>query len=141
MSIRTALAAGAIAAGTTAAALLPVTGAAAAPAATTQQVKVISSCAAARYKPTSYIFTCADANTGMLNATYDWWTTKTAHGTATYYYNDCKPYCAAGKVHKLQAEFTLFRVVKTAKYGPLFSRIEVDTRQGHQVVQLVTSTS
>jgi len=138
MSIRTTVTAATVAAA--AATLLTGTGAVAAPAATSTQVKVISSCTAATYQPTKYIFYCADANAGMKHASYDWWTAKTAHGTATFYYNDCTPNCAAGHFHFVKAEFTLFRVVKTAKYGPLFSRASVDTRQGHQIYDLPTST-
>ena len=137
MSIRTTITAATVAAA--AATLLTGTGAVAAPSAATQ-VKVISSCTAAKYKPTSYIFYCADANSGMKHATYDWWTAKTAHGTATLYDNDCEPNCAAGHFHFVKAEFTLFRIVKTAKYGPLFSRADVNTRQGHQIYDLPTST-
>ena len=103
-------------------------------------VKVISSCTATKYKPTRYIFFCADANQGMTHASYKWWTAKTAHGVATFYYNDCEPNCAAGHFHMVPAEFTLFRVVRSAKYGPLFSRVSVDTRQGHQIYDLPTST-
>lgn len=109
-------------------------------AASGQQVRVIAACAAPKYKPTKYIFACADGNNGMKNAAYDWWTAKTAHGTATFYYNDCTPNCAAGHFHFVRAEFTLFRVVQTTKSGPLFSRASVDTRQGHQVYYLPTST-
>ena len=138
MSIRNTVTAATVAAA--AATLLTGTGAIAAPAATSTQVKVISSCTKATYQPTKYVFYCADANSGMKNATYDWWTAKTAHGTATLYYNDCTPNCAAGHFHFVRAEFTLFRVVKTAKYGPLFSRASVDTRQGHQIYDLPTST-
>lgn len=133
MSIRTTIAALTVAAAT--ATLMPVTGASAA-----TQVRVISSCTAAKYKPTSFVFFCADAGAGLQHASYDWWTAKTAHGTATYYYNDCTPYCAAGHVHRQQAEFTLFRVKSTSQYGPLFARAEVDTPQGHHVFDLPTST-
>lgn len=133
-----ALTIGAVTAAISVASLLPAAGAQAAPTAT-QQVKVISSCTAAKSEPAKYVLACADANRGMTHASYDWWTTKTAHGTATFYYNDCDPYCAAGHFHHMPAEFTLFRVRNTSKYGPLFTRIEVDTRQTHDVYQLPTS--
>ena len=143
MSIRTTIAAGTVAVAATVAvgtaALVAATGAIPASAAT-QQVKAISSCTAAKYQPTKYILACGDANAGMKNASYDWWTTKTAHGTATFYYNDCTPSCAAGHFHFVKAEFTLFHVVQTKKYGPLFDRVSVDTRQGHQIYYLPTST-
>lgn len=112
-------------------------GAAATPA-TTQHVRVISSCTKATYQPKSYIFFCADGGAGLKNATYHWWTTKTAHGTGTYYFNDCTPSCVAGTVHKQAAEFTAYRVRNTSNDGALFTRVEVDTRQGHHVFQMPT---
>ena len=119
-------------------ALAPATGAVAAP--TTQHVRVISSCTKATYQPSSFIFFCADGGAGLQHATYDWWTTKTAHGSGTYYFNDCKPSCAGGTVHKQTAVFTLYRVRETSKYGQLFTRVTVDTRHGHHVFQFPTST-
>lgn len=114
------------------------TGATAAPSAGTT-VKVISSCTKATIQPKSYLFFCADGGAGLRHATYDWWSTKTAHGTGTYYFNDCKPSCAGGTVHKQAAEFALYRVRNTSKYGPLFTRAVVDTKQGHHVFEFPTS--
>jgi hypothetical protein len=120
-------------------ALATATGAHAAPSAS-PTVHVISSCTKATFEPNSYVFFCADAGAGLQKATYAWWTTKTAHGTGVYYHNDCTPNCAAGHVHHGQAEFTLYRVRNTSKYGPLFTQIEVDTRSSHHVFELPTST-
>jgi len=103
-----------------------------------QHVRVISSCTKATYQPKSYIFFCADGGAGLKHATYDWWTAETAHGTATYFFNDCKPSCVAGTVHKQAAEFTAYRVRDTADQGPLFTRVEVDTRRGHHVFEMTT---
>jgi hypothetical protein len=138
MSVRTTIAAVTVAAAATV--LATTTGAVAAPSASSTQVKAISSCKSPQYKPTKYILACGDANAGMKNVAYDWWTTKTAHGTATLYYNDCNPNCAAGHFHFVKAEFTLFHVVQTKKLGPLFDRVSVDTRQGHQIYYLPTSS-
>jgi hypothetical protein len=113
------------------------TGAVAAPTAD-QKVRVISSCTKATYQPKSYIFFCADGGAGLKNATYDWWTAKTAHGTATYYYNDCTPSCVAGTVHERKAEFTVYRVRETKNQGPLFTRVDVATRHGHHVFEMTT---
>ena len=119
--------------------LATATGATAAPS-SSQQVKVISSCTNATTQPKSYVFFCADGGAGLQHATYDWWTSKTAHGTGTYYFNDCKPSCVAGTVHKHAAEFSLYRVRDTKKYGALFTRIDVVTKYGHHVFQMPTST-
>src|SRR4051794_23632282 len=79
-------------------------------AAPTGAVKVIAACAKAVYKPGHYIFTCADGGAGLKHASYTWWTHKTAHGTGTYYFNDCRPDCADGTLHYQHAEFSLYRV-------------------------------
>jgi hypothetical protein len=119
--------------------LATATGATAGPSAS-PQVKVISSCTKATYQPSSYILFCGDANAGLQKAAYGWWTTKTAHGTGIYSHNDCTPNCASGHEKHGKAEFTLYRIRNTAKYGPLFTRIEVDTRSSHHVFELPTST-
>jgi hypothetical protein len=103
-------------------------------------VRAIAACAKAAYKPTSYVMTCADAGIELNKAHYQWWTRHTAHGNGVYSFNDCTPSCAAGTFHSQAASFTLYRVVKTSKYGRLFSRIEIDTRQGHHEFSLPTST-
>jgi hypothetical protein len=108
--------------------------------ASSQHVKVISSCTKATYQPSGYIFFCGDADAGLHHATYDWWTDKTAHGTGTYYFNDCKPNCASGHEHQQKAEFTLYRVRDTTKFGPLFTRAEVDTPRKHAVFEMPTRT-
>ena len=105
-----------------------------------QHVRVISSCTKATYQPKHYIFFCADGGAGLKGAAYDWWTTRTAHGTAIYYYNDCTPSCVAGTVHERKAEFTAYRVRDVKGYGPLFTRVEVDTRRGHHVFHMETAT-
>jgi hypothetical protein len=119
-------------------AVVPAAGATAAP--SSQRVKVISSCTKATYQPKSYIFFCADGGAGLKQATYAWWTVKTAHGSGTYYFNDCKPSCAGGTVHEQAAEFTAYRVRDTKNHGELFTRVEVDTRHAHHVFQMPTAT-
>jgi hypothetical protein len=103
-------------------------------------VRVIAACSKAVFEPTHYVIACADAGIQLKQATYVWWTRKTAHGNGVYVFNDCKPSCAAGTLHSQHAVFTLYRVVMTSKFGPLFSRIEIDTRRGHHVFSLPTST-
>ena len=86
------------------------------------------------------VITCADAGIQLLQAQYQWWSRATAHGSGIYYFNDCTPSCAGGTFHSQRAVFTLYRVVRTARYGPLFSRISIDTRRAHHVYLLQTST-
>jgi len=49
------------------------------------------------HKPDSIYFACADGNTGISDIHWSTWTPRSAQGTGTYFANDCKPYCAAGK--------------------------------------------
>jgi hypothetical protein len=103
-------------------------------------VRVIAACSTTAYRPQSYVITCADAGIQLNKAQYQWWTRKTAHGSGVYTFNDCMPSCVAGTFHSQAAAFTLYRVVRTAKHGRLFTRIEIDTRQGHHVFSLPRST-
>jgi hypothetical protein len=107
--------------------------------ASTTTVRAISSCNKAKFMPANYVLFCGDAGAGLEQVSYRWWTAKTAHGTGTYYFNDCKPNCSAGTPHRQSAEITLYRVENTTKYGPLFTRIEVDTRHAHHVFDLPTT--
>ena len=109
------------------------------PATAAQQVRAIAACTKPVYQPTHFVITCADAGIRLNSATYSWWTTHTAHGKGVYYFNDCTPSCAGGTFHSQWAAFTLYRVVTTSKFGKLFTRIEIDTRQGHHVFSLPTS--
>jgi hypothetical protein len=109
------------------------------PAAAAAPVRVIAACTHPVSKPRHYVITCADAGIQLRKAQYQWWSHNTAHGRGVYYFNDCTPSCAGGHFHAQRAAFTLYRVVKTADYGQLFSRITIDTRQAHHVYSLQTS--
>jgi hypothetical protein len=102
-------------------------------------VRVFGNCQKPAYEPHLIVPACGDFNLGVKHAKYEWWTRHTAHGSGRFVYNDCQPDCASGKAHHLHAAFTLFRVRHTKKYGDLFTRISIDTRQGHQVYSLPTS--
>ena len=106
-----------------AAQLLPATASAAG-----QRTRVISACTNVRYAPAHYVFFCADGGAGLRHAAYTDWTKTDAHGHGTYYWNDCKPSCTAGTVHYASALFRLYRVRDTRLHGPLFTRIEVATK-------------
>ena len=105
-----------------------------------QHTRVISSCTHARYVPTHYVFFCADGGAGLRNAAYADWTKTDAHGHGTYYWNDCTPSCVAGTVHHATAMFRLYRVVKTNAHGPLFTRIEVATKNHDYHYDMPTKT-
>jgi hypothetical protein len=72
-------------------------------------------------KPSNYVVSCADANSGWSGVTWSSWTTATAVGKGTYYQNDCTPNCAAGRVIKYPATIHLNKVVSTSTNGKLFS--------------------
>jgi hypothetical protein len=50
-------------------------------------------------RPKDFVISCADANTELRALHWQSWTTSGATGSATYRYNDCTPYCAAGHFH------------------------------------------
>jgi len=103
------------------------TTASAAPARATH-TRVIAYCTKAVYAPTHYVFFCADGGAGVRNAAYTDWTKTDAHGHGTYYWNDCRPSCAGGTIHHATAMFHLYRVRNSAKYGALFTRIDLATK-------------
>ena len=108
------------------------------PASAQQRTRVVAHCNEISYQPTHYIFFCADGGAGLKHATYDTWGTWAAKGSATYYFNDCKPSCAGGTWHQRAATFRLYRVVDTGKHGPLFTRITVRTKAQDYVYHLTT---
>jgi hypothetical protein len=110
----------------------------ASPASAHQRTRVVAHCNEISHKPAHYIFFCADGGAGLRHATYDTWGTWSAKGSATYYYNDCKPSCAGGTWHERPATFRLYRVVDTSKHGPLFTRIKVTTKARDYVYHLTT---
>ena len=108
------------------------------PASAQQRTRVVAHCTEVSYQPAHYIFFCADGGAGLRHATYDRWGTWSARGSATYYFNDCKPSCAGGTWHQRAATFRLYRVVDTVKRGPLFTRIKVTTKTRDYVYHLTT---
>jgi hypothetical protein len=105
-----------------------------------QRTHVISSCTKAAFKPTHFIFFCADAGAGLNHAAYSDWSASQADGSGIYYFNDCKPNCAAGTMHKEPAIFRLYRPAETSSHGTLFTRIEVSTQKHDKVFDLPTKT-
>jgi hypothetical protein len=90
-----------------------------------QHTRVISACKHVKYKPGHYILACGDANAGLRHAKYAAWHLKRARGSGTYWFNDCTPNCASGKIRHQAATFRLYRPVATAKHGALFTRMLV----------------
>lgn len=103
--------------------------------------RVIASCTRASYEPSRYIFTCADANVGMIHVKYSRWSTMSATGSGTYYYNNCQPNCAAGKFKRERGtKIRLHHVVSTKKYGRLFTKATLTYPNGkHQTYTLPRS--
>lgn len=78
----------------------------------------------AQSKPTSYVLACADYNSELLKIRWTSWTSQTATATATYSFNDCTPYCAAGKFVSFPATVRLSSPHST-KSGLLFSSARI----------------
>lgn len=117
---RTAVAVTCIAAAASLGAML----AAPAEAAPSGQTRVIAACKSPAYKPKQYILTCADANTEIRHASYSSWSANAASGRGTFYYNTCRPDCAAGTFKHHPVTFSLDRV-RSVHGQRLFTRMYV----------------
>jgi hypothetical protein len=84
-------------------------------------VRVLSCLGHPLVKPPSYVITCADANVQWKHVRWSTWTATRATGHGDLYENDCKPYCAAGHFHTYHSTLTLSGVMRSTKYGRLFS--------------------
>ncbi len=61
-------------------------------------------------RPTSYILTCADANSALDGLHWAAWGSSSAFASGTYTFNDCVPYCAAGHFHNQPVLVALWHV-------------------------------
>jgi hypothetical protein len=59
-------------------------------------------------RPSNFIFTCADANSGLTRMQWPTWGSS-AYGTGTYFQNDCVPNCAEGKMFYFPTVVVLWR--------------------------------
>jgi hypothetical protein len=89
----------------------------------TGKVKV-SNCGEVSAKPTGIVLACADANTALETLKWTTWNGSAAKGAGVYSYNDCKPTCVAGHVHRYQVDVTLSSP-KTVKGVKIFSKARV----------------
>jgi hypothetical protein len=71
-------------------------------------------------RPTSYVLSCADANTYFNSVHWTTWTSRSATATATFVQNNCIPTCADGKFMEYPAKVTLSEP-KSTQLGLLFS--------------------
>ncbi len=76
------------------------------------------------FEPSSYVISCADANSGLVAAHWTLWTSSEATALAVYSANDCTPTCAAGKFQDYPAAVS-FSAPKLTKYGTLYSQLKV----------------
>jgi hypothetical protein len=64
-------------------------------------------CETTVYKPTSIYQACGDGNTGWQKIQWQSWNSSKAVGTGLRFWNDCEPYCAAGKFHTFKVSIVL----------------------------------
>lgn len=115
----------------TAAVLVPQAGAAhgsgSAPEATAGQNRVllIYNCKRGKYKPTTVIVSCADANFRVRGIQWSSWTRREARGRGTALVNDCDPNCAEGTFHRYPIHLRAYRPRMTdgCVPGSLFTRL------------------
>ena len=58
-------------------------------------------------KPAQVMLACGDGNYWIAALHWKGWGTATAQATGTVHYNDCTPYCAAGRFHTVTGTATL----------------------------------
>jgi hypothetical protein len=107
--------------------LVPQAGAASDPAPTAAQNRVllIYNCEQGKYKPSTVIVTCADANFRVRGIDWSSWTGQQARGGGTALVNDCDPNCAAGTFRRYPIRLRAFRPRQTGGCvpGSLFTRL------------------
>jgi hypothetical protein len=89
----------------------------------TTRVLFPSDCQKARYKPTSIIVSCADANTTVSGIRWTSYGTEDALGSGTARVNACDPNCAAGEFHDYPARVTLSKPQDCGKDVTQFTRL------------------
>lgn len=89
---------------------LPVTVATTAGASTKLRVFFPNDCVNNKYKPKSFVVTCADSNFSVEKIKYSSYGAKSAKGTGTAVVNTCDPNCAAGTDKSYPVKFTFSRV-------------------------------
>lgn len=75
-------------------------------------------------RPSSFVISCADANTALTKIDWRSWGPRGATATATYMFNDCTPTCVAGHDHADPATVTLSDPEHTA-HGVEFATLKV----------------
>ena len=73
-------------------------------------------------RPANYLMSCADANASWKKVKWLSWGAKTALGTGDLYQNDCQPNCVSGHFRTYPAKLVLSEVIRTKKYGLLYSQ-------------------
>ncbi len=103
--------------------LVPISAAVAS--ATTPPVKLLSCTNTEVFKPTSFVISCADANSELTATHWSTWNASSATGTTRFALNLCVPYCAASKMSYFPKSTVRLADPVTTKHGRLFSSLVV----------------
>jgi hypothetical protein len=103
---------------------VPVTAATTAGASTKLRVFFPNDCQHNKYKPKSFVVTCADANFTVKKVKYSAYGATSAKGTGTASLNTCEPDCASGTFKSYPVKLTLSRV-KQCGDVPQFTRARI----------------
>lgn len=88
-------------------------------------VKVLTCGGKTVVKPSTFIISCADANTELTATHWTSWTARSATGTTRFGLNLCNPYCAASKFSFFPGSTVRLSAPVIAKHGRLFSKLTV----------------
>lgn len=105
--------------------LSPVAGLAATPV----TPKVLACSGKAVIKPTTFVISCADGNSGLSATHWRSWASTSAKGTTTFGLNPCTPYCAASPIAYYEGATVTLSAPVSTKHGVLFSKLVVAYKQ------------
>lgn len=90
-----------------------------------QLPKVLQCSGATASRPRNYVLSCADANSELEMIHWSSWTVRHATAHGRYAFNDCTPYCAAGRWVSYPATIR-FTAPLSTHAGSLFGEVTIE---------------
>jgi hypothetical protein len=76
-------------------------------------------------RPSSFVISCADANSALSATHWSTWSANSATGSTRFALNLCQPSCAASKMSYFPNSVVRLSAPVSTKHGRLFSRLQV----------------
>jgi len=85
-------------------------------------------------KPSKITLTCGDGNVGIEKISWSNWGKNVATGQGTYFYNNCLPYCAAGKFIRFKIAFSVGSTwLESGTKKKVYSQLQIPDSGKHQL--------